>query len=622
MNRIKIILLFAVLSSIVFLLFGCDRSIDKSLSPPIDGSSIPPTPGNLTARIGDGFVILNWTISDTALVSGYRIYSANSMDAQYTLIGNSQTESFTAGNLLNGQIYYFRVSAFNADDFEGYKSDPVSAVPELYAILINDGGLYTNDVNVTLSLTAPSGTRFMQISPDSAFSNSQWEMFAASKSYVLENGDGLKYVYCRFRDSADRWTWSYFEDSITLDSEAFIDSISFSPSGPFSPGETVHFYHYTDESDGNAGIIIGANVADIALFDNGQRGDTYPGDGIYEVDYIIPSTFDFEDNFVYGRFIDRAGNMASSVVADDRLSVRRPPDAVNIFSINVPQGEYDRLVLNWERSTAQDFAQYRVYRATSSGVDSTDFLAASVFSIGGTSLTDTGLVENTAYYYKVYVVDMTGLWSGSNEVNATTGPDSPPEPVDLYPVIVEPDMYQNVEIEWSESPDNDFQSYRLYRWQEIDGRSDSVLTAFITNRQITTHTDHPPFDVSSNTMNYWYVLHLYDYGGNSSPSDSVLAHLVDDIPPTVSAGTVTASDSSIMATWLQSDIPDFGSYRLLRGINSDPNLAIMIFLTSNRATVTYDDINTVEGQTYYYWIKVYDLRGNSSVAFLLGSESW
>jgi fibronectin type 3 domain-containing protein len=620
MKEIKNILFIAFLSTVVFLLSGCDRNIDKSLSPPIDSSSIPPTPGNLTARVGDGLVILSWSISDTALVSGYRIYIADSLAAQYILIGNSQTQSFTAGNLINGRIYYFRVSSINDGDFEGYKSDPVSALPELYAISINNGEQYSNDANVTLNLTAPPETRFMQISGDSAFSDAEWEMFAASKSFILENGDGLKYVYCRFRDSADRLTWSYFEDSITLDTEAFIESVTFSPSGPFSPGEIVHFYLYTNEPDGDAGITIGANVAEVALFDNGQRGDAVPDDGIYEVDYIIPSTFDFENNYVYGRFIDRAANVASSVVAGDRLTVRRPPDAVTIFSINVPQGEYDRLDLNWERSAAQDFAQYRVYRGTSPGVDSTDFLAASIISISETSLMDTGLVENTAYYYVVYVVDITGLWSVSNEVSATTGADLSPAPVNLYPVIVEPDMYQEIDLEWSQSSENDFESYRLYRWREASGRDDSVLVAFITDRQNTAFTDHPPFDTTLNTINYWYIMHVYDTGGNNSPSDSVRAVLVDNDPPGVS-GTVTASDSSLMITWSQSDIPDFNSYRLLRDTDSNPAGAIAVFVTPDRTTVSYEDESTVEGQTYYYWLDIYDLRGNSSRS-LLGSEAW
>jgi hypothetical protein len=415
-------------------------------------------------------------------------------------------------------------------------------------------------------------------------------------------------------------TWRFYYDSIILDTEAFIDSVIFSPAGPFSPGETVHFAVYTTEAGGSAGISIGAGITDIGLFDNGQRGDVTVDDGIYELDYNIPPAFDFEDQIVYGDFADRAGNNAATVQANSRLSVRRPPDAVNIFSIIAPQGYHDRLDLGWEQATVQDFAQYRVYRGTSPGVDSTDLLAASIISISGTSLTDTGLVENTTYYYVVYVVDVTGLWSGSNEVSATTGIDMPPEAVTLYPVIIEPDYYQEIEIEWSQSPDDDFESYRLYRWREDIGRSDSLLAAFVANRQSTSFTDHPPFDTAANMTDFWYVVHVYDNAGYSTASDSIRVHLVDAIPPTVS-GSVSSSDSSLVMTWSQPDIPDFGSYRLLRDTDSNPAGAITVFVSPNSTTITYDDESTIEGQTYYYWLDIYDIRDNKSQTNL-GSGAW
>lgn len=620
MKSLQISRLFAVLSITCVILSGCDRSIDKTLSPPIDSSTVPPTPVNLTAQVGDGFVVLTWSISDTTPIAEYRIYMADSTASQYDLIGDSQTESFTAGNLQNELLYYFRVSAVNNDEFEGYKSEPISAVPELYDVLINNGEKYTNNADVTLSLTAPSDTRFMQISDDSSFSNSPWEIYAFNRGYLLENGDGTKYIYCRYRDSFDQVTWRYYVDSIILDTEAFIDSVSFSPSGPFSPGEVVHFYLYAGETDGFAGITIGENVAEIALSDDGQRGDGTADDGIYEADYIIPGSFDFEDNYVYGNFTDRAGNSAGNALASERISVRRPPDAVTIFSIIASPNMYDRLELNWEPSTAPDFDQYRVYRGTSPGVDSSDFLASSIISIDETSLTDTGLTANTTYYYKVYVVDMTSLWSGSNEVSATTGDDPAPEPVSLYPVIVEPDLYQEYDLEWSQSPEGDFESYRLYRWQEDIGRDDSMLVAFITSRSTTVFTDTPPFNTSADTLNFWYILHVFDVGGNYAPSDSVRVHLIDAAPPTVT-GSVAPLDSSLVITWTQSGIPDFNVYRLLRGINSDPNLAIIIFATSDRSTVLYEDESTTGGQTYFYWLDIFDLRGNSSRSNL-GSGAW
>jgi fibronectin type 3 domain-containing protein len=617
-------LLFAIVCfSILSLISGCEREIDEVVSPPIDVSAIPPTPSDLSAEIGDGLIFLSWNISDSSLVAGYNIYQADSVTWEYALIGSSQVESFTASELQNGLLYSFRVSAVNSEGYEGYRSEPVSAIPEVYSVLINGGEEYTNIRDVTLAFTAPANTRFMQISADSSFAGSQWETFVSSRDYFLSGGDGIKAVYCRFRDIDDRVTWRFYSDSIALDTKANIDSVMFTPAGPFSPGESIHFKLYTIEPGGGATISIGSDFSVIILFDDGQRGDMVADDGIYELEYTIPEFFDFEDEIVTGEFTDRAGNTAMAVQADDRLSVRRPPEAVSIFNINAPQGYHDRLNLNWDQSEAHDFAQYRIYRSLNPEVDSTDLLAAVILSIEENSLSDTGLIANTAYYYRVYVVDNTGLWSGSNEVNATTGMDDPPQPVDLYPIITEPDFYQEIEIAYSQSPDGDFESYRLYRWQESQGRSDSVLAAIITDRDNTTLTDHPPFHMSpdsADTMNFWYIIHVYDIAGNSSPSDSVRAHLVDATPPQVS-GSVSPSDSSLIIAWSQSSIPDFGSYHLIRDTDSNPSGALPVYITVNIATISFEDDSTLEGQTYYYWLEVFDIRGNKSQT-ALGSGVW
>jgi fibronectin type 3 domain-containing protein len=599
---------------------GCSREIKDKISSPIDFSTVPPTPFGLSARIGDGFVALNWIISDTSLVSSYNIYRADSTGADYIYIGNSFTESYIADNLQNGVLYYFGVRSLNADGFEGYMCEPASAVPDFYSILINNGDEFTGSRNVSLGLSAPVGTALMQLSSDSSFTAVEWETFSPARNFLLEYGDGAKTVYARFRNPADQITSGYYSDSIILDTESFIDSVLFSPAGPFSPGETVHFALFANETEGQARITLGSSIATVDLRDDGTRGDGSPDDGIYEFDYDIPPSFDFENQMVYGDFIDRAGNPADRIQCANRISVRRIPDPVTIFSVIAPQGFHDRLSLNWQVSAAQDFAQYRVYRDMSAGVDSTDYLAAAISSIGQTSLSDTGLLENTEYYYKVYVVDMTGLWGGSNEAAATTGEDLTPEPVDLYPILSQPDFYQDVDIEWSPSSANDFGSYRLYRWQENIGRGDSLLVAFIVEPANVALTDHPPFNTSADTINFWYILHLYDDGGNTAPSDSVRAHLVDEIPDQVS-GAVTASDSSLYITWSQTDIPDFGSYRLLRDVDSNPAGAITVFVASDPTTTNYNDDSTAEGQTYYYWLDLYDLRGNTSRS-VLGSGAW
>jgi hypothetical protein len=134
-------------------------------------------------------------------------------------------------------------------------------------------------------------------------------------------------------------------------------------------------------------------------------------------------------------------------------------------------------------------------------------------------------------------------------------------------------------------------------------------------------TDEPLFSTTTgDTLDLWYILHVYDDAGNSSPSDSIRARLIDAFPPQVS-GTVASSDSSLIITWTQPDIPDFGSYRLLRDTDSNPSGALAVYVSSSIASLSFDDGSTLEGQTYYYWLDIFDLRGNKTQS-TLGTGTW
>jgi fibronectin type 3 domain-containing protein len=700
------------------ILLSCGRQIPGPVSPPRQ-YDVPPTPAELHATIADRIVYLSWAISDASNVLFYHVYISDSTASNYRLLGEAEETSYEASNLLNGTTYNFRVAAVSSAHFEGYPCLSVSAVPDLYAVIINDGDSFTNSRNISLTLVAPVGTRYMQISDDSAFANATWESFAPSRPWVIPPGDGLYAAYARFRDPSDNMTSNYYTDSIILDTEAFVDSVKFAPAGaPLTAGDRIHFSLFSREIDGQALVVIGQEQATIDLFDDGSRGDINADDGIYEADYDIGSNLDFEYASVWGSFTDRAGNRADQVRCRDDISVRRAPDPVSIYSITSEPNRHDRLLLSWSASIAFDFAQYRVYRSASAGVDSTDFLVRSIASAATTSLTDTSLAPNATYYYRVYVIDNTGLWRGSNEAHASTNPnvppqgvvvypvvavpgtydqlditwsacndqdflryelyrssnsavdtsdilvfasgtevsftdsdlssntiyyygvlsldragnsawsntvsgrtgiDQPPEPAILVPLFPEPDYYEDINLSWSQLALDDFREFRIFSWREDLGRDDSLLIGVITDPGTTAFLDHPSMPEGIDSVNYWYVIQTYDNGGNSAASNAVRAHLSDIVPGEVS-GAVIPDTNFLTVSWVPADIPDFGSYRILRDTLSTPAQAIVVFLSPNAETSSYNDRNTVQGKTYYYWMEVYDRRDHSSRSFLGGSQ--
>ncbi len=611
--------------SIIMLLFvviavGCSRKITEPVSPPIN-NFVPPTPESVLATVGDRTIVLSWTISDTSRIAHYKIYMSDSLQGTYNLQAEPAVQTYSLSDLQNGTIYFIRVSAVSDSGFEGYRSAPISVTPDVFSILIDNGALYTNRLDLNLALTAPVGTRLMQISNNSEFSGAQWEPFAVTRTWQLLPGDGIKSVYARFRDFNDYSTTNNISDQIELDTKAMVDSVTFEPiQGFFVAGNTVRFRLYSGEPYGSASITVGNNLLNLTLYDDGSMGDSIAGDGIYELNYQIPGFLDFENEMVIGGFTDRAGNTAQQAQAAAFFSVRRHPDAISINSLFPPLQYYDRVEISWGQSQAPDFASYRVYRKATSGVDSSSTLVLLATSAGATTAIDSGLAASTQYYYRVYVVDNTGLWAGSSESHVTTNSDQPPVPVTLMPISTLPDQYQNVTVSWTESGDVDYSNYRLYRWIAGSPRSDSALVTIISDRATTAFEDHPLFGAGQNTITYRYIIHLYDIGGNHAASDSVNATLTDLIPPQVS-GNVAPSENSLIITWAPSTIPDFASYRLLRNTTSNPATAITVFVASDSATITYTDANTVTGQTYYYWLDIFDRRDNSSRT-LLGSANW
>ncbi len=87
---------------------------------------------------------------------------------------------------------------------------------EFPQVSINNATIFTNNVNVTLSLCAPRAVQ-MIVSNDGGFSGSQWEPYARSKAWTLTtHGQNVlpRYVYVAFRDVNGTIYSTYMDDII------------------------------------------------------------------------------------------------------------------------------------------------------------------------------------------------------------------------------------------------------------------------------------------------------------------------------------------------------------------------------------------------------------------------
>jgi len=500
------------------------------------------------------------------------------------------------------------VAGVDESGLEGIPSPAVLAWPGVFSVALNNDNRFANSLAINVSLTAPSGSGSVRLSNTPDLTSRPWMAYSASKSWELEPGDGDKTVYAQFRDVSGATSLGQISDEIILDTRAVIDSVRMTTEETVvTAGSIVHFLVGTGESDGSATVEVSGST--IACFDDGTHGDAVSADGEYQRSWLVPTDADFEDAMVTARFVDRAGNQAEQQAAPNRLTVRQAPEPVNLFAF--PDSP-SRIAVSWTQSTADDFEFYRLFRDDSPDVNDQSTLIFSSTSRTATAYADTGRESSAVYYYSVWVYDRTGLSTPSAVVAALTPVNTAPEPV----IVSQPlDLGgSSLRITWSQSNEEDFASYRIYR-SEVNQQSGADLLSILSSRTTTQYEDRS-LDLENSSYYYWVA--VYDRGGLSAFSDVVSweppgAEAPDPVTLAIPQELDT-SWASIRLTWTRSQAENFESYRVYRSEDSrlDAGETPTAILNSASSTEYLDSNGDFKNNTYYYWVRVYDLDGRYS----------
>ncbi|MCX6830957.1 MAG: hypothetical protein NT028_02355 [candidate division Zixibacteria bacterium] len=597
------LVLFMALTFLAALVWtgGCTHQIEKpTQTDRVEGA--PEIPKNLQTKIGDGEVILTWEVDDASKIFRYLIYRGDTTRTQSEVIDSTAELSFTDLNLRNSLRYIYQVAAIGNNTLESKRSSPVSATPNTFSVSIGDGARYTKIVDVTLNLAAPNGTRLVLLDNDSQFVGATWQNYSSSRSWRLTPGDGVKYVYARFRDGEGNETSRFYSDDIIFDSRSNIISITENSNGKvLKAGDVVHFALVTDETDGVATVAV-SGLSTIALY-NDNPSAIQP---TYEADFVIPGAVDVIDGTVTGSFTDAAGNQAPSRAALTYLNIANPPQPSQLSSFAVSETEMN---ITWTKSNATDFAGYMLFRSTSAGVDSTSILVKTETNSGTTSYSDTDLKVGVTYFYALYTVDKSALMAKSNVIAAQTA-NNPPTAVTLAAFVV---SESEVELDWSRSTASDFASYQLFRSDSANVTGASALVQTQTNSATTTYRD---IDRKPAT-DYYYAVFTADKAGLTSKSNIVKATTFVNQPPKSVTLFVTKQDStSVTLGWTKNDDKDFDSYRIYRSVGSPVGIsnANLTGAVATQSTTQYTDSNIDKGQKFYFVVVVYDKYGAASAA--------
>ena len=125
---------------------------------------------------------------------------------------------------------------------------------------------------------------------------------------------------------------------------------------------------------------------------------------------------------------DTGGLSASSNEVSGIVNANEEPEPVTLVITSAQLSPDDsttaQIELKWTQNYEQDFDHYVVYRDLSSPVSISSTPVDLINDSQTTTTIDSPLSLSTQYFYRVYVFDEGGLYSGSNEVDVTT-PSSP-----------------------------------------------------------------------------------------------------------------------------------------------------------------------------------------------------
>lgn len=384
-----------------------------------EGGTALPAPDSLVAIPGNRSVTLSWTHGDLALVDHFLVHRSYRGSGGPELVASTTALSYIDEGLVNGVQFSYLVGAVDERGVEGYRAGPVSAMPNAYSILIDDGAAYATTPFVELTLTATPDIVEMMLCNEETFQGAEWQAFSEGQvAWTLTEGDGVKRAYARFRDDVGALT-SPVSDSIILDTHAHIDEVTEDTGGEVRLlGDTIHFTLSSGEPDGDARVIFREQHF-IRLSDDGTRGDLVAEDGTYEVDYVVQTGDEVTDAIVAGLFTDAAGNDATPAAAPGRITINEPPHSVE-FDLPFDVGP-DSVGVSWFESGDGDFASYNLYTDLAPGVtEEGSELIVTITDVVTTDHIVRGLVSSTTYYFRLFVHDTGGLSTGNEEVAVTT----------------------------------------------------------------------------------------------------------------------------------------------------------------------------------------------------------
>ena len=298
--------------------------------------------------------------------------------------------------------------------------------------------------------------------------------------------------------------------------------------------------------------------------------------------------------------VDRDGNKQEIAQRTPAMPVDMAPARPMNFSAS---GRDEEVRLRWTPNQEYDFTQFLLYRNT---VDEPPIRSTSPLTTlepGDSTYVDTGLTNETMYYYYLVAMDRTS--NRSEAARATAVPGFVPEGF----VALSGD--QTVQLSWLAHQEPGLSHYVLYRtdsYKEVPASGDSVAHIAITD------TAYADSGLEYGKMYYYYLTIVDDRNYSNIYVDPVTATPQNLSPLAPSGLTVAVGVRDAQLDWASNPEADVTRYFLYRAGSSDGSVGTEIPIAQvDRTQTSYNDPGLNAGTTYYYFLIAEDASGNQSV---------
>ncbi|MBI0583910.1 MAG: fibronectin type III domain-containing protein [Methanomassiliicoccus sp.] len=550
-------------------------------------SYAPPTvPSSFNAEIGDGAITLSWSppsFQGEPTLLGYAVYRGSSPMNMQVLYVVGVVQSYTDTGLVNGDIYYYAVQAYNAEFF-GPLSDTLGVSPGRAPQAPGTPVATAGDSYVDLTWDAPfnDGGRTVQRyevyrGESGVFVTVGITMLPSFTDATAVNGHSYSYhiVAINALGASDPSAEASSTPARTpsapadLDVDGGFEAIHLNWTAPADMGGGVlNYLIYRSEGSGEAVLI--ATIGNT----------TYYAD----LDVVVGTTYGYRvaaSNW--------AGEGPQSGEAAN-TTIFRPGAAQNVEAT----AGVGHVVLTWERpdTDGNSLIGYRVYRSASSGLE---VLVAELGDV--LSFEDAAVINGTMYTYSVVSFNpgYASVPSGSVSAMPYTVPSAPSS-------VIVTGGTRNITVSWAAPTSDGGASILGYRVHLTDLAGTITMTFDVGLSYLLV------IDPLSDGTIYVATVTAYNIAGDGAAGEGQDA---TNAPPPAPVAAVHADGTWTLVSWTVpgSDAPITG-YVLYRAAGSG-TMAPYQFLGP---VLFFHDTAVTKGQTYRYAVAAVSEVGEGAMS--------